>query len=122
MEVSRYILWHDQRSGPFTVAQLARLAKDGEINHRTLFWSERSAEWQAQRGLLFDLYPGQLPDMQRVGVRYVQVLGSGVADCAACKRLHDRAYPIEKAPKLPPSRCTCNPWCRCVIVAAQQPA
>jgi hypothetical protein len=119
-EESRYIFWHNQRSGPFTVVQLMRLARDREISHRTLFWSERSAEWLPLRGLLFDLYPSQVSDMQRVGVQYVRVLGAGDDDCAACKRAADRVYPIRKAPVLPLSRCTCSPWCRCVIVAPQQ--
>jgi hypothetical protein len=119
VDESRYILWHDQRSGPFTVTQLMGLARDREITHRTLFWSERRGEWLPLRGLLFDLYPSQVPDMQRVGVQYVRVLGSGVDDCAACKRAADRVYPIHKAPVLPLSRCNCNPWCRCVIVAIQ---
>ncbi len=119
VEESRYILWHDQRSGPFTVTQLMGLARDREITHRTLFWSERRGEWLPLRSLLFDLYPSQVSDMQRVGVQYVRVLGSGVDDCAACKRAADRVYLIHKAPVLPLSRCTCNPWCRCVIVAIQ---
>jgi GYF domain 2 len=119
MDDSRWIWRYDQRSGPFTVAQLTRLARDGEINHRTLFWSERRAEWLPLRGLLFDLFPGQLVDMRRVGIQRMRVLGSGLdSDCAACKRLADQVYPISKPPVLPPRRCTCNPWCRCTIVAA----
>jgi len=104
MDDCRYILWHDQRSGPFTVAQLMRLAKDGEISHRTLFWSERRTKWLPLRGLLFDFCPSQVPNMQRVGIQYVRVLGSGLDDCAACKRIANRVYPIQTAPAGPPSR------------------
>jgi hypothetical protein len=39
-------LWKDgQRKGPFTGQQLHRMAKLGEINNHTLFWSERRQQW-----------------------------------------------------------------------------
>jgi hypothetical protein len=119
MDETRWIWWFKQLSGPFTVAQLGRLAKDREIDHRTLFWSERLQQWLPLRGLLFDLFPDRVTDMRKAGIQRVRVLGSGTAEeCSACKRLADQTYPIEHPPVLPPGRCSCNPWCRCVIITA----
>jgi hypothetical protein len=54
-------LWKEQREGPFTVQQLYRMVKRGEIDNHTLFWSERRREWLPLVQLLSDSVPASRP-------------------------------------------------------------
>jgi hypothetical protein len=101
-------LWKDQqRRGPFTVQQVYRMAKRGEINNHTPFWSERSQQWLPLLHLLKDMYPDrdQLDQMRNAGIKRVKVIGSGLDDdCDACRKLTGQLYAIDDAPELPPKK------------------
>ena len=117
---ARCLLIDEQRSGPFTVQQLYRMAKRGEIDNRTFFWSERSKKWLPLPHLLCDMYPDddKLNQMRDCGIKRVKVIGSGWNDeCDSCRNVIDHTFQIDPAPELPPEGCNCTPWCRCIIIA-----
>jgi len=117
-----YWLWKDQqRTGPFKIQKLYRMAKRGEIDNHTPFWSERRQKWLPLLHLLCDMYPDRdrLDQMRDVGIKRVKVIGSGLDDCDACRKLTGQLYATENAPQLPPKDCTCTPWCRCTIAATE---
>ena len=125
MDDAHWIIWKKQRKGPFTVQQLYRMVKRGEIDNHTLFWSERRREWLPLVQLLSDMYPhgDRLNQMQRAGIKRVKVIGWGPGweerNCDACRKLIDCAYPIDAAPELPPEGCMCFPWCGCLHIAIE---
>lgn len=66
--------------------------------------AERLAEWRAMK------------------MEKVEVVGAGDDDeCPACARLVAKGVmPLSEAPHpLPPSDCTCVPWCRCVMTVTE---
>ncbi len=119
---ARWLLIAEQRSGPFTVQQLYRMAQRGEIDNHTLFWSERSKKWLPLPNLLRDIYPDddKLKQMRDCGIDRIKVIGSGWDDeCDSCRKLIERTFSIDAAPELPPQGCTCIPWCRCLHIAIE---
>jgi hypothetical protein len=116
------LLWIDgSQCGPYNIDKLYRMAKDGSIDHDTLFWSDRQQQWLQLTHLMFDLAPNRLEQMRTSGVRHVEVLDSGTGeDCPACLQLTGKKYEIEAAPSLPPVGCTCSPWCRCMFIAVRK--
>ena len=103
--------------GTFSIDQLYRMAMEGEINHTAKYWSGKKSAWRPLAGIVVDMYPSRLDQMRRSGFTKVKFLGCKSEDCPACMALQERAYPIDEAPKLPPTDCTCVPWCRCVEIA-----
>ena len=57
MEDARWLLKEEQRTGPFTVRQLYRMVRRGEISNQTLFWSDRRQKWLTLVHLIDDIYP-----------------------------------------------------------------
>lgn len=116
----RYIFIENEIAGPYSLQKLMRMAQHGEINHRTLFWSERETHWLELYGILFDYHPNRIESMVEAGIEYIEVIGSGVGDdCLTCKSLHGVVFPIGEIPKLPPDDCSCIPWCRSLYIASE---
>jgi hypothetical protein len=118
MEDRRWIWKEAGHTESVTVQQLYYKAKHGKITNQTPFWSERVNQWLPLTHLLHDISPDRdrLAKMRESGIEYVKITGSG-DDCDACRKLHQRIYSIDAVPELPPSGCTCNPWCGCLIIA-----
>lgn len=73
------------------------MARAGEINFATLFWSELRQQWEPLSGMLNDFARRSIDEFIATGIRFVTVLGSGtVEDCAACSELQDRVLPLRK--------------------------
>jgi hypothetical protein len=68
---------------------------------------------------MFDIEPGRIEQMIEVGIKRVQVLGSGEKDCDACSALSDKIFPVQSPPLLPPEDCRCVPWCRSNLIAVE---
>jgi hypothetical protein len=117
MSDKRKIRFQGEELGELSIDRLCRMASRGELDHTAEFWSDQSQKWRGLAGILFDLQPSRLDEMRGAGIKMVEILGSGTDDCPECLALHGRDFPIEDAPILPPSGCTCVPWCRCVEIA-----
>jgi hypothetical protein len=119
MEEAFWIWWYEQQSGPFTMRRLMSMAKEGEIDGDTLFWSDRRNEWIPLRGILQDLYPDRLDGPRQAGIKWVKFIDSGTGeDCEVCRGLNGKTFPIEAAPAMPPPGCECSPWCRSLLTTA----
>lgn len=119
MKDTRWLWIDEQQSGPFSVDQLYRMARRGEIGPQTLFWSDNRQMWLPLSGVMFDIEPEEFQQMHECGITRVEILDSGTGeDCPTCHALTGRPYPIATVPALPPDGCTCVPWCRCTIIAA----
>jgi hypothetical protein len=119
MEDRRWIRKDSEHKEQFTVRELHYLVKSGKIGHWTPFWSERRQAWLPLTHLLHDTFGhdgDRLAKMRAAGIKYVKITGSG-NDCDACRKLDHRIYSIDTVPELPPSDCTCNPWCGCLVIA-----
>jgi hypothetical protein len=117
---SRWIFRENDPEGPFSVDDLFRMAKRGDVDHKTLFWSESSQQWQPLTGLMFDIQPTDLSQFFQAGIKLIEIIDSGTGeDCPQCIALTGKKFPLESTPVLPPPECTCIPWCRCVVVASQ---
>ncbi len=115
-------LWIEEiAQGPFSVAQMYKMAKSGEIVPTTLFWSEAKQKWLPLACVMFDIEPSRLSEMAAAGVERVEILGSGQVDCLICSGLVGKFYLIVASPVLPPPDCTCVPWCRLLIIATKAP-
>lgn len=56
--------------------------------------------------------------IREVGIKHVKVIGSGNDDeCAACREFIEKVYVVAEAPKIPPAKCRCRPYCMVMIVA-----
>ena len=103
MKDRRWLWIDDQQSGPFTVAQIYRMAEREEIGPKTLFWSDVREQWFPLVGLMFDFEPGGLERMRASGIKCVKILDSGTGeDCPICHGLIGRKYQIDAPPTLPP--------------------
>lgn len=74
----------------------------------------------AARMLLFHAYHlRRMRQYQRGGVRKVQVSGVNDAEqCAACRDIDGKVYPLNELPEFPYPKCTCEMGCRCTTVSA----
>jgi hypothetical protein len=118
---ARYIFVDEHVLGPLSIDKLFRMAKSGDIEPATLFWSEREQEWRAISGIMEDLYPSseKIADMKSSGIQRCTILGSGTGeDCPACQSVCDKVFTLDEFPGLPPVGCECIPWCRCAVIAA----
>ena len=114
MSEKKYWLWlGDQHSGPYSVAQICRLAGDDEpsedqepepalVNRDTLYFSERADEWRQlwrfPEEWVEDGYD-QAKQASDSGINYLEFLGSGHDDdCDACKAYECQIVPIKPAP------------------------
>jgi hypothetical protein len=120
---NRVYLWIDgKKAGPFSFYHLGRMARDGEIDRKTLFWSVTKCSWLLLGEILSSSYPSneRVAEMSDARIEFVEFLGSGTGtDCPTCTALNGRRYPIGQAPKLPPEGCTYEPWCRSVLIAVE---
>ena len=107
----RWLRKNEQRTGPFTVQQLYRMAKRGEIDRHTVFWSDRRQQWLRLAYLLDDIYPTKenLNQMRVAGIKRVKVINTDWNDladwantCDTCRKLNGQIYSINTAPELPP--------------------
>jgi hypothetical protein len=119
MSDKRKIRFQGQELGILSLDRLYRMATRGDVDHTAEFWSEREQAWRSLAGIMFDIEPPHTDDMRSAGITTVQITGSGSDDCPACKALEGKVYPIDSIPTLPPSDCTCIPWCRSLAVATQ---
>jgi len=119
MSDERKIRFKNQELGILSIDRLYRMAANGKIDHTAEFWSNTKKAWRPLSGIIFDIEPSRIDEMRSAGITKVEVIGSGVDACLACKALEGRAYAIDQVPILPPTNCTCVPWCRSVVVAKQ---
>lgn len=111
--------------GPLTFRELGHLITAGKVTRNTPMWSERWQQWTTVAEALDEFYPENKPslrldDMRSAGVRFAELLGTNdERDCPACRALAGKVFSIDQVPSIPPDGCTCEPWCRCVYVAAQ---
>jgi hypothetical protein len=121
MSEERKIRFGGEELGEFSIRQVMRMAEKREIDHTAEYWSEKENNWRRLPGFItdFEPEPGAMERIRASGVKRTQVIGADQSDCAACKALQDRTYPVEDTPVLPPAACTCVPWCRCVVLAAK---
>lgn len=119
MSDKRKIRFQGEDLGELSIDRLYRMASRGDIDHTAEFWSEQAQDWRGLAGIIFDLQPSRLDDMRAAGITKVEILGSGSDDCPICTALQGRDFSIDDVPTLPPSGCTCIPWCRCTEIAKQ---
>jgi len=117
MKDARKIWFQDKELGEYSIDQLYRMATRKEIDRTAFFWSEKESAWRPLAGIIFDMQPSSVEAMKAAGIKKVQILGSGFKDCPACRGLQKKSYPIDEVPALPPTDCTCVPWCRCDVIA-----
>jgi hypothetical protein len=115
-------VWLDaQARGPFTVTQLYRMSKSGSVDHHTLYWSDAHQTWLPLGGILWDVFPREVPEIR--DDQMIEVMCSDLAtECVTCRRLDGRKFRRSELPLMPPAGCTCEPWCRCVLVLADHAA
>lgn len=119
MNDERYILIDGQKSGPFSLQQLCRMAERQEIGNGTYYWSIIYEGWMPLAGILSDFGPSGFSQMLEQGfITKAEVL-SAKDDCPACRALSGREYSVSNLPKIPPDGCQCIPWCGCVFVAVE---
>jgi hypothetical protein len=119
MSDKRKIRFQNEELGELSIDRLYRMASRGDIDHTAEFWSDREQAWRPLAGIIFDMSPSNTDSMISAGITKVEVLGSGSGDCPACTALQGKIYPIDSVPTLPPSDCTCVPWCRSILIAKE---
>jgi hypothetical protein len=115
----RKIRFQGREIGSYTLDELYRMATSGKIDHTAEFWSKRQRAWCPLAGLTFDFQPPRSASIRSAGVEKGKILGSGSQDCPACSAIAGKVYPIDQVPTLPPTDCTCIPWCRCIEIATR---
>jgi hypothetical protein len=117
----RKIRFKNRELGQFSIDQLYRMAKRGEIDQTAEFWSEKREKWLPLTGITFDVWPRlELESIRSAGFDQVEVLGSGDKnECSACRALHNKTFGINDVPDLPPRDCKCIPWCGCTFIAKE---
>jgi hypothetical protein len=118
MSDERKIRFEDEELGTIPFEKLFRMAERGEIDETAEFWSEKKKVWRPLREMLVDMYPSRIPQMKSAGIRKVKILVSEDS-CPVCKSLATATYSIDKAPVLPPTGCTCFPWCKTIHIALE---
>ena len=118
----RWIYKNGEVCGPFTLAELSRMAGEGGINHSTLFFSELQQNWVELVAIREDYRPTseKLKQFVASGVRKVIFLAAGgPGECDVCAALDCKKFPIAAAPQMPPSGCRCQPWCKSLLGASE---
>jgi len=107
--------------GVFSTRQVMRMREREELENPVEFGSEKKSAWLPIAGLMDDEYPSseRIAQMKEAGIKSVKVLSGGDGDCPACAALTKSKYSIAKAPTIPPLGCSCIPWCRLCVVAAE---
>jgi hypothetical protein len=121
MSEERKIRFGGEELGEFSIRQVMRMSEKREIDHTAEYWSEKGKEWRRLPSFImdFDDQPDRVGQMKSSGIKSTKVLGADASDCPACKALQGKTYAIAETPVLPPSGCTCIPWCRCVAIATK---
>ena len=125
MSEKRKIKVNGEEQGPYSIAQLYRMATRKEIDYTAEFLSEKTNAWLPLAGIIDDLdttitADQRIQQMKRAGITKVGILGSGAnGDCPVCGSLCKETYSIDNVPMLPPEGCTCVPWCRLCITAKE---
>ena len=121
MSEERKIRFEGEVLGEFSIRQVMRMSEKGEINHTAEYWSEKGNEWRRLPSFIsdFDDLPDRVEQMKAAGIKTTEILGADKSDCPVCMALQRKTYPIDESPSLPPSGCTCVPWCRCTVLAKQ---
>src|SRR5207237_641829 len=127
----RYFLGRNEgtQDGPFTLEEVLRIL--GRVDHGytsdSQYRRSGTKEWKPLR--TFAHFEFDDPDFPRLdafrqcGIRYVQWLGTGLTDeCAACKELDGKIFPINATPPMPPADCRCELWCACLFIAVENPS
>jgi hypothetical protein len=125
----RYFLRREEgaQEVPFTVEEIVKIFRRVDHDGYTgdsLYRRSGNKEWKPLRAFAcfeFD-DPGfpRLDQIRRCGVKYVKWLTARHDDeCAACKKLEGKIFPIEAPPPMPPVDCRCELWCKCLLVAAR---
>ncbi|SRR6266567_814950 len=123
---ARYFLRRDEgkQEGPFTLNEVLRML--GRVDHGytgdSLYRRSGQKEWKPLRAFAHfefaDPELGRLGKLRSLGIKYVEWLGTGLPDeCAACKKLDGKIFPINATPPMPPTDCRCELWCACLFVA-----
>lgn len=133
MSETKYWLWlEDQHRGPYSAAQICRLAMvdepqedeepvPAEVNRDTLYFSERAYEWRPLWRLpeewVEDGYD-RAGQAETCGINYLAFLGSGHDDdCDVCKAYECQIVPVQPAPPISAPGCQCQPWSRGIYIA-----
>ncbi len=120
-EMKYRIRFENEELGSFTLAQLMRMNKRGEFDFHAEYWSSKVEGWRRIAGIMNEEYPPRLLEMKEAGIECVEISLSGNGDdCPSCTALSEKVYPIDEVPEVPPWDCSCEPWCRCIIVARQR--
>jgi hypothetical protein len=123
MSDERRIRFAGEELGTFKFDALYRARMRGDFDHTAEFFSERKSQWLPLPGLLEDLettvtMAERVRQMKEVGITKVKLLPGGTkGDCAVCRGLAKKVYPIDHLPTVPPEGCTCKPWCSLVALA-----
>ncbi|MDR2673890.1 MAG: hypothetical protein LBC18_03235 [Opitutaceae bacterium] len=105
--------------GEIPLDRLYRLLTRGELAEPVEFYSPARGAWLPIAGIMDDISAARderLHDLRAARVKCVRILGAG-DECPACAALLEKTYTPATVPALPPAGCTCDPWCRCVIIA-----
>jgi len=116
MDDKRKVRHQGIQYGELAIDMLYRMVARGEIDHNAEFWSPRAQTWRPLAGIIIDLSPKSFDEQKSLGFTEVEIIGSGDEDCPACTALQNKHYPIDRVPELPPSGCTCVPWCRSMAI------
>lgn len=119
MSDTRKVRYNGKELGPIALKALFRMSTRREIDETAEFWSDEKQQWLPLPGIMFDIEPSRVPAMRAAGIERVSILGSGSDDCPACAALLNKIYQIEAVPELPPIDCSCVPWCRLTVIAAE---
>jgi len=122
METENWLVrLNGEEQGVYTASQLYRVAMELAPGQMLEFKSYRTGEWRAVKYWLEDQSPvaENLKRISEAGISHARWMSSGTGeDCEICRALDGRIFLIRDFPPLPPMRCKCSPWCRCIPVPA----
>lgn len=110
--------------GPYTETQMAGRHRHEDFEPDAQFRLGTAGAWLPLRNFLVVSEPQEpLAEWKERGVHFVRVLTARDGrDCPACVALEGQDFAIDAAPGMPPTDCTCFPWCRAVYAASPRRA
>lgn len=125
MSDDRKIRFEGREEGPYSIDKLFRMATRGDFDHTAEFFAEKSNQWLPIAGIIDDLdstltTEERVRQIREAGIKNVEFLpGDAKTDCPSCRAIAKEVYPIDSVPKVPPSDCSCVPWCRLCLIAGR---
>jgi len=122
-EASAYLQIGGQKVGPYDIRKIGRLYEDGKVDRTAPMWRESRGTWGTVADVPEELmgYDSEerLRQIAESSIQFVEVLPVGdERDCPVCVGVRGLKFPIAAAPPLPLPCCSCEPWHRCVYIAA----